>query len=54
MNIHETDFKIYDKITGLWNIDHADLQFITHKSMSQGWAMCDQLTAWVVSKLKLK
>ena len=31
--------------TGPWNIGHADLQFMTHKSMSQGWAMSDQLSA---------
>ena len=33
------------QITGPWNIGHADLHFMTHKSMSQGWAMSDQLSA---------
>ena len=28
-----------------WNIGHADLHFMTHKSMSQGLAMSDQLSA---------
>ena len=31
------------KITGLGNIGHADLHFMTHKSMSQDWSMSDQL-----------
>ena len=33
------------KTTGPWNIGHADLHFMTHKSLSQGWAMSDQLSA---------
>ena len=45
MYIQETDFKIKDKITGPWNIGHADLHFMTQKSMLQGWAMSDRLTA---------
>ena len=28
---------------------HADIHFMTHKSMSQGWAMYDQLSASVIS-----
>ena len=39
MYIHQIVFKIYDKITGPWNIGHADLHFMTHKSMLQSWAM---------------
>ena len=30
-------------------LGHADLHFMTHKSISQGWAMSDQLSAYVVS-----
>ena len=49
MYIHKIVFRIYGKITGPWNIGHADLHFMTHKSMSQGLAMSDQLSAQVVS-----
>ena len=45
MFIHQIVFKILGKITEPWNIGHADLHFMTHKSMSQGWAMCDKLYA---------
>ena len=47
-DIHQIVFKILGKITGLWNTGHADLHFMTHKSMSQGLAMSDQLSALVV------
>ena len=43
MFIHQMVFKIYGKITGSRNTGHADLHFLTHKSMSQGLAMSDQL-----------
>ena len=36
-------------ITGPWNIGHADFHFMTHMSMSQGWAMFDQLSAYAGS-----
>ena len=35
--MNQTVFKIYGKI------GHADFDFMIHKSMSQGWAMFDQL-----------
>ena len=44
MYVHQSLLR-YDKITGPWKIGHADLHFMTHKSMSQGWAMSDQLSA---------
>ena len=40
-----TSKTLQGKITGPWNIGHADLHFMTHKSMSQGGAMSDQLSA---------
>ena len=43
-DVHASN-NLYGKIKGPWNIGHTDLHFMTHKSMSQDWALSDQLYA---------
>ena len=45
MFIHHIVFKMSAKITGWWNINHADLHFLTYKAaLSKGGAMSDKLS----------